>query len=545
MIACVNVANLLLARATGRQREIAVRAALGAGRWRIAQLLTESLLLALAGGALGLLLGSWGIGALLALTPGDLPRVHEMASTPALDPVVAGFTIFLAMVTGKLFGLLPALRLSRQDFSSSLKESSGRAGTGLRGNRTRSVRVASEVTTAVVLLCGAMLLIRSFAAMHAVALGFDPYNVLTMQVSLNGSRYAHSSDVDRLARQFVERAERIPGVESAAYANSVPLSGRQDMIFDIPGRPPLEGYKFIADVQWRFVSAHYFALLKIPLLSGRLLHDHEGRATVVINQALARQYWPNRDPVGQSIYMGPGLGPSMGAGMTEIVGVVGNVRESLDGDSPPTMYQMPEQIPDGAMQLVNSLSPSAVLIRTRVGVAPRSVSGAVQQALLAEAELPVSKVRTMQEAGIDSTARQNFNLLLLGLFAAIALLLASVGIYGVMSYSVEQRSHELGIRTALGATRRDTLRLVLLQGLRMAAAGIAVGLVASLWLTRLMKAQLFGVKPLDALTFVTVPAILPGRCLHSGVSSKPRRPDGGATARIVGELLLTHTARQP
>ena len=231
--------------------------------------------------------------------------------------------------------------------------------------------------------------------------------------------------------------------------------------------------------------------------------------------------------------------------MTEIVGVVGNVRESLDGDSPPTMYQMPEQIPDGAMQLVNSLSPSAVLIRTRVGVAPRSVSGAVQQALLAEAELPVSKVRTMQEAGIDSTARQNFNLLLLGLFAAIALLLASVGIYGVMSYSVEQRSHELGIRTALGATRRDTLRLVLLQALRMAAAGIAVGVVASLWLTRLMKAQLFGVKPLDALTFVTVPAILPGRCLHSGVSSKPRRPDGGATARIVGELLLTHTARQP
>jgi predicted lysophospholipase L1 biosynthesis ABC-type transport system permease subunit len=194
--------------------------------------------------------------------------------------------------------------------------------------------------------------------------------------------------------------------------------------------------------------------------------------------------------------------------MTEIVGVVGDVRESLDGDSPPTMYQMPEQIPDGAMELVNSLSPSAVLIRTRVGVAPRSVSGAVQQALLAEAELPVSKVRTMEEAGIDSTARQNFNLLLLGLFAAIALLLASFRIYGVMSYSVEQRTHELGIRTALGATRRDTLRLVLLQALRMAAAGIAVGLVASLWLTRLMKAQLFGVKPLDPLTFVTVPAIL-------------------------------------
>ena len=509
LIACANVANLLLARATGRQKEIAIRTAMGATPGRIVrQLLTESLLLALAGGVLGLLLGSWGVHALLVLTPGDLPRVQEMASIPALDPRVAGFTMLLAATTGVAFGLFPAMQVSRTQLAAALKESSGRLGTGLKHNRTRSFLVGAEVAIAVVLLCGATLLIRSFAAMHAVSLGFDSHNLLTMEVSLAGPGYARSSAVDRLAREFVERVERLPGVESAALASALPLWGQQDMLFSIPGRRPVKGYHFTGDVQWLIISPHYFDVLRIPLLAGRFLRDRESGRTVVISRTMGRKYWPNANPVGQTIVIGPGLGPDYEAGVTEIVGVAGDVRWRLDVDAAPIMYQAPNQVLDGAMALVNRLQPGGVLIRTWPGVAPMSVSQAVQQALLAADRLPAARIRTMEQVSLDSTARQNFNLLLLGLFAAIALLLAAVGIYGVMSYSVEQRTREIGIRAALGASRRDTLNLVLLQALRMTLAGIAAGVAASFGLTRLLSAQLFGVKPADPLTFTAVPLIL-------------------------------------
>jgi len=509
LIACANVANLLLARATGRQREIAIRTAIGAGRRRIVrQLLTESLLLAIAGGALGLTLGSCGVRTLVALTPGNLPRIQEMASIPALDPWVAGFTVLLTLVTGILFGLFPAVQLSRTELASLLKESSGHTRTGLKHNRTRSALVAAEIAVALVLLCGAVLLIRSFAAMHTVSLGFDSHNLLTMEVSFAGPGYSKSSSVDRLARQFVERAERIPGVESAVVASALPLWGGQDMIFDIPGRPPLEGHTFTGDVQWRIISAHYFDVLRIPLLSGRLFKEREPGRTVVISQTMARKYWPNANPVGQTIFIGPGLGPDFEEGIAEIIGVVGDVRERLNGGPWSIMYQEPSQIPDAAMALVNGLQSGAILVRTRPGVAPMSISRAVQQTLVAGDQLPATKVRTMEEASLDSTERQNFNLLLLGLFAVIALLLAAVGIYGVMSYSVEQRTHEIGIRAALGANRRDTLRLVLLQALRMTLAGVTVGIAASFGLTRLISAQLFGIKPSDPLTFIAGPLIL-------------------------------------
>jgi putative ABC transport system permease protein len=509
LIACANVANLLLARAAGRQREVAIRVTLGATRGRIVrQLLTESLLLAIAGGVSGLVLGSWGVRALLHLTPGDLPRVQEMASIPALDPRVASFTVLLAALAGVVFGLFPAMQVSRAELALALKESSGRMGTGLKHNRTRGILVGAEVAIAVVLLCGAVLLIRSYAAMHAVSLGFDPHHLLTMEVSLAGPAYATSSAVDSLARELVQRVERLPGVESAALASALPLWGQQDMLFSIPGRRPLKGYHFTGDVQWLIVAPHYFAVLRIPLLAGRFLRDREPGRTVVISQTMARQYWPNANPVGQTIVIGPGLGAGYEAGVTEIVGVAGDVRWRLDVDPAPIMYQAPSQVLDGAMALVNRLQPGGVLIRTRAGVAPMSVGHAVQQALLAADRLPASKVRTMEQACLDSTARQNFNLLLLGLFAAIALLLAAVGIYGVMSYSVEQRTHEIGIRAALGANRRDTLNLVLLQALRMTVAGLAAGVAAAFGLTRLLSAQLFGVKPWDPLTFTAVPLIL-------------------------------------
>jgi predicted permease len=329
-----------------------------------------------------------------------------------------------------------------------------------------------------------------------------------MEVSLAGPAYVKSSAVDRLGREFVQRVERLPGVESAALASALPLWGQQDMLFSVPGRRPLKGYHFTGDVQWLIVSPHYFEVLRIPLLAGRLLRDQEAGRTVVISQTMARKYWPNANPVGQTIVVGPGLGPGYEAGVTEIVGVAGDVRWRLDVDPAPVMYQVPSQVLDGAMALVNRLQPGAVLIRTRAGVAPMSVSHAVQQALLAADQLPVAKIRTMEQASLDSTARQNFNLLLLGLFAAIALLLAAMGIYGVMSYSVEQRTHEISIRAALGATRRDTLSLVLFQALRITVAGLAFGVAAAFGLTRLLNAQLFGVKPSDPLTFTAAPLIL-------------------------------------
>jgi putative ABC transport system permease protein len=509
LLACANVANLILARASVRAREIAVRAALGAGRGRIVrQLLIESLLLALAGGAIGLMLGSWGVRALLALAPGDLPRIQEMAASPALNPEVAGFTLLLAIATGVLFGLIPAIQLSRTDLTVAIKDSSARAGGGHKQGRTRGTLVATEVAIAVVLLCGAVLLIRSFAAMHSVNPGFDRNNLLTMQTSLAGSGFSHSSDVDLFSRQFAQRAELIPGVESAAVASALPLFGLMDMIFDIPGRTPLNGQPFTGDVQWRFISSHYFDVLRIPLISGRLLQEHEPGRTAVISEAMARKYWPGANPVGQSIFIGPGLGPAYQGGMTQIVGIVGDVRERLELDPSPVMYQTPSQIPDADMALLSGYEPAAVLIRTRPGVAPMSVSQTVEHLLLAENSLAVSKVRTMQEAALHSTARQNFNVLLLSLFAGIALLLAAVGIYGVLSYSVEQRTQEIGIRAALGARRSDTVSLVLRQTLRTALAGIVPGVVASLGLTRLMRAQLFGVTPSDPLTFIVVPIVL-------------------------------------
>jgi len=516
LIACANVANLQLARAAGRQKEIAIRAAIGAGRGRIVrQLLTESLLLALTGGVLGLALGSWGVRALLTVTPGGLPRVDEMAAIPALNPWVAGFTVLLSLVTGILFGLAPSIQVSRADLTSLLKESGGRTSAGLKHNRARGILVSAEVAIAVILLCGAVLLIRSFAALHRVEPGFDSRNLLTMKVSLAGPKLASASIVDRMARQWVERVERTPGVEAAAMANNLPFEDGIDMIFNIPGRPPLEGFRFTGDVQWRFVSAHYFDALRIPLRSGRLFRDREPAQTVVINEAMANKFWPNADPVGQAISIGAGLGPDFEEGSTEIIGVVGNVRENgLYNDPPPVMYQLPSQIPDGAMKLVNGLQLAGVVVRTKPGIAPTSVSQAVQEALLAgDAPLPATRVRTMEQVSLNSTARQNFNLLLLGVFAAIALLLAAVGIYGVMSYTVEQRTREVGIRTALGASRSDVLKLIVGQGFKLALIGVGMGIVGALMLTRFLSSLLYGVRPSDPATFLAVSLLLAGVAL--------------------------------
>jgi putative ABC transport system permease protein len=508
LMACANVAGLLLARATTRQKEIAIRAALGAGRGRmLRQLLTESLILAVAGASLGLVIGPRGVRVLVALEPNALPRTQDIASIPALNAWVTAFAALLAFVTTVLFGLFPAMRLSHTDLANVFNESSGRASIGLRQRNAHSAFVGAQLAIAVVLLCGATLLMRSFVVMHEVNLGFDPHNVLTMEVSLAGAEYSKSSNVDQLARRIVNCIEGIPGVDSAALASALPLRGQQDMIFDIPNRPGAGGRKFLGDVQWRIVSPDYFRVLRIPLLSGRLLTAQEPGRTAVISETMARQYWPHDNPVGQAIVVGPGLG-SLSEGRVEIVGVVGDVREGLDRGPWSVIYQTPLQIPDSAMALVNRLSREAVIIRTKASISPMRVGWTAERDLETREGLAATKLRTMKQLGMDSTARQNFTLILFSVFAAIAMLLAAVGIYGVVSYLVNQRTHEIGIRMALGAQPGDILGDVLWQGGKMALAGIGLGVAASFGLTRLMKSLLFGVSADDPLTLAAVVSAL-------------------------------------
>lgn len=367
---------------------------------------------------------------------------------------------------------------------------------------------------AVVLLCGAALLIRSFVALHSQGLGFDPNNLLTMEISLAGPGHSESKEVGRLARRIAEGVDAIPGVSSAALASAMPLTGNGfDMIFNIPGRTPAKGRKFTGDVQWRFVSPQYLSAMRIPLLSGRFLGANEPRRTVVINHAMAHKFWPNENPIGKTILIGAGLGPIFDEGPTEIVGVVGDVRQQLDGSPAPMMYQVFSQIPDGAMAFANGIQHDNVIARTKRGVAPMSVSHAVQRVLMTQYGLAAAKARTMKQVSLDSTARRNFSLFLLGLFAAIALLLAAVGLYAVIAYSVSQRTHEIGIRMALGANKANVLALIIRQGMMPALLGVGVGIIGAVGLTRFMSSLLYGVKPADPLTFCAVSLMLVGVAL--------------------------------
>jgi putative ABC transport system permease protein len=507
LVACANVANLLLARALGRQKEIGIRSAVGAGRARIVrQLLTESVLLALAGGGMGLALGACGVRLLVALAPVELLSVQSVTGAPAVDSRVAAFIVALAAITGILFGLFPSLQLARTELVCSLKESSPGTGADRGHYRARDILVVGEIALAVVLVCGAMLLIRSFIALQQVDPGFDPRNLLTMRVALAGHEYTSASIVSELARQIEDRLDRIPGIESVAMGSSLPYGPISDMIFDIPGRPPIKGYKFTGDVLWCFVSPQYFKTLKMPLILGRPFREREPAHTVIISEAMARKFWPKQNPVGRSIVIGAGLGLTLDQGPTEIVGVV---RSGVPTKAAPTMYQLWSQIPAGGLKLMSGLFPASVAVRTRPGVAPMSVSIAVQRALRSGGlHLPATQIQTMEQARLESTPQTTFDTVLLSIFAAFALLLAAVGLFGVISYIVQQRTHEIGIRMALGAQKADVLRLVVGQGLRLALIGVAAGISGALGLTRFLSGLLYGVKPDDPLTFVAVSVLL-------------------------------------
>jgi putative ABC transport system permease protein len=515
LIACANVANLLLARAAGRQRELAIRSAMGADRGRvIRQLLTESVLLAALGGALGLALGALGVRGLLLLVPGNIPRVTDPTGTSILIPVldwrVTSFTIALSVVTGMVFGLFPALQTSKPDLVSTLKEASGRSGTALRHKRVRSALVVTEMALALVLLAGAALLIRSFVGLRSVNPGLDPHNVFTFQTSLAGTVYSTTASVSNLTTEVVRRIESVPGVVAAASMIALPVEAGIDLPFTIVGRPPPRG-EYNGDEQWRSVSPLYFSAFKVPLLRGRTFTEADTAAAsrvVIINDAMAKRYWPKEDAVGQVILIGKGLGPQFEEPPRQIVGIVGNVRENgLAREGVGVMYVPQAQMTEGLTALANSVIPLSWAIRTVTDPAPLRV--AIERELHAvDGQISISRERTMEQVLSRVVAQQNFNMVLLSIFAGVALVLAAIGIYGLMSYSVEQRTQDIGIRMALGANRGVMLRTVLREGMTLAIAGVVLGLGLAYGLTRLLASLLFGVKANDALAFAAVAGIL-------------------------------------
>ena len=512
LIACANVANLLLVRATSRKREVAIRCALGGSRWRIArQILTESVVLSLAGGALGLLLGTLGIRALLAVNTANLPRIGEDASLVPLDARVLAFTLALSVATGLLFGLIPALQTSRADLASTLKETGGRSGSGgLRQNRTRSLLVVTEVALALTLLIGSALLIRTAIALGRVNAGFDANNVLTMRMSLKAPRFQTSEGVEQVIREGVERLQALPGVVSASATCCVPLQGGYGLPFTIAGRPATEG-PYHGGGQWQTASPGYFDVFRIPVKRGRAFDrrdDGKAPPVVVINEAMAKKFWPDGDPLDDRLVIGRGVMREFAdEPERQIIGVVGDTRDrGLNQDPGPAMFIPQAQVPDAANALNVSLTPMGWVVRT--AGAPMAMSAAIQEELRQATGLPVSDVRSMAEVVSLSTSRERFNMWLMTVFGGAALLLAAIGIYGLMAYSVEQRTQELGIRMALGAKAADVRRMVVAQGMLLAGIGLAIGLAAAFGLARLIESFLFGVTTSDPLVFAGVPVVL-------------------------------------
>jgi predicted permease len=514
LIACANVANLLLTRAAGRRREIAIRAAVGAGRGRmIRQLLTESALISFAGGALGFLLGYGGIRALLAINTAGLPMVGKHGEAVTIDWRIICFALLMPLITGMIFGMFPALQVSRTDLNSVLNDSSGRSGTGLRQNRVHGILVAGEVGLATILLIGSALLIRSFTALSAVKLGFESKNVVTMNVLLTGPQFSKSAAVTATVRSGLDRLRSLPGIVAAGVTCCLPLAqGTYDLNFNILDGHAASILAHEEDVGWAAVSPGYFETLRIPVRHGRTFRredDNQSPAVVVINERMAKQYWRGRDPLGEHIVIGRGAGLNIfkDEPVRQIVGVAGDIRsEGLDALPRPILYVPQAQLTDAENAFFFHLLPMAWLVHTQRE--PRTMILAIREQLRQSTGLPVTDVSSMDHVVLAQTGRQQFSMLLMAIFGSTALLLAAIGIYGLMAYTVEQRRQEIGIRLALGAQPGDVRNMVVGQGMGLALVGLMAGLVAAWALARLIASLLFGVQAHDPTIFTAVPVVL-------------------------------------
>ena len=493
LIACANIANLLLARASSLSKEIAVRVALGANRLRIIrQLLTESILLSAVGGAFGLLLAFQGIRMLVALSPADIPRVKEIN----LDLYVLGWTVLISLLTGVLSGLAPALQVSRPNLNETLQESGRGADPAGSKQLVHKLLVITEVAMTLILLTGAGLLIKSLINLQRVDPGFNSQNVLTMRVSLPSYKYAQEDQIRGFTSDLLQRVKHLPGVNSAAISTALPLSTSEAASsFTVEGQPPpADGSLPIAN--FRTVSPDYFQVLKIAMLRGRMFTDRDTKdspGVALINQSMARSVFGNEDAIGKRLFIGGSNQPN------EIIGIVGDVRHSsLDQEPKPEMYVSYLQTP-----------PPVYTLAVRTNIEPTNMVGAVRNEILSiDKDQPVSAVKTMNEMRAESMASLRFNTIALSIFAGLGLVLSAVGIYGVMAYSVGKRTHEIGIRMALGAQPGSVMRLVLGQGMLLVLIGVGIGLVVSFALTRIMANLLYGVSPRDPLTFIFVAVAL-------------------------------------
>ncbi|MHB8542147.1 MAG: ABC transporter permease [Candidatus Acidiferrales bacterium] len=521
LVACANIANLLLARATSRQREMAVRAAMGAGRWRLArQLLTESILLALAGAALGLMGASWAISALAAAQSLPIPRANPIQ----LNVTVLLFTIGVSVVVGILFGLAPALQTSGMNLSEELKSSANAVVSATRGGRAlRNALIVGEIAISLALLVGAGLLLRSFAQLRNANIGVQPKNVLTMSLDLPEAKYKTLAAQRGFVDQLLARIRRIPGVTSESVTTALPLEGGNNGYITVPGNtnPALKNQL----VEGHYITPEYFNVFRIPLLEGRNFTEDDAQQAAgasakmaavykaakgatpkfpadlsfvaVINESMAKTFWPNQDAIGKEFYAYGDTGPA-----TKVIGVVGDVKEwgIREKAIPESYFPLPQALGDPGFD-------GSIVVKT--AVAPGSVLNVIRGDVRGlDSSLAVYHVRTMDEVIADNMQDTSVQTFLLGVFAGLALLLAAVGLYGVMSYLVTQRTHEIGIRMALGAQQDDVLKMVIGQGIKLVFVGVSIGIVAALALTRLMASLLFGVTATDPLTYVSVAVLL-------------------------------------
>jgi putative ABC transport system permease protein len=504
LIACANVANLLLARAAARQREVAIRTALGAGRLRIIrQFLTESVMLSLIGGVLGLLLAVWGIDALLALISGSVPPL--LTANIGLNARVLMFTLLISVLTGLLFGLAPALQVSRSNLNESLKE--GMRGTTGSANsqRVRNILVGSEVALSLLLLVGAGLLIKSFLNLSRSDIGFDPDHVLTMRIALPDTRYKENEQVANFYQQVLQRVQQLPGVEAAGFTRGLPMNGGIESGITVEGQEITNVKDTVVAVNMT-ATPDYFRAMKIPLVSGRYFNEQDKTGSppvVLIDEMLAARFFAGTDPIGKRLKMG---GNDSQFPWMQIIGVVKHVAHYGPAETPRVeVYRPYFQLP----QMPEARYPRSMVLAVRTTTDPASMTSTLRNAVLEiDKDQPVSSVQTMTEVVAAGIAPQRFAMWLLGLFAATALALAALGIYGVMAYSVTQRTHEIGVRMALGAQRSDVLKMVVKQGMKLALIGVGCGLVGAFGMTRLMSSLLFGVTATDPLTFGVVSIVL-------------------------------------